>query len=80
MCWAVGFALAQGQWTNGIEVLMNPGDVVSGISGGNLSMLRISLIGTLVSGLVGLLYFTQGCSQMMAEVSFTHGMEEERIG
>lgn len=67
MCWAVGFALAGEQWTNGVEVLVMPDEIISGISGRNLSILKISIAGTFVSGVAAMLYFMQGCVQMVLE-------------
>ena len=77
MCWAVGFALAGQHWSNGLEVLAMPGEVVSAILGGNLSVFKISVAGTLVSGLVAILYFTQGCFQMVFEITVANKLEDE---
>ena len=67
MCAAIGFTVAGEQWVNGVDAILNPSGLVSGISAQNLSHLEISFAGMLVSGMIGIAFFVHGCFLFASE-------------
>ena len=67
LCTAIGFSVAGEQWADGIDSILHPHEMVSGISTQNLSSLEVCFSGMLLSAVFATAYFVRGCFLLLLE-------------
>lgn len=67
LCTGIGFSVAGEQWANGIDSILHPSEIASGISTQSLSNLEICFAGMLISALVATAYLIRGCVLLVSE-------------
>ena len=70
LCTAIGFSMAGEQWANGIDSILHPSEMASGISTQNLSNLEICFAGMLICALIATAYLVRGCVLLVSEKRF----------
>ena len=64
---AIGYSVAGEQWANGMEVILYPREMVTGISAQNLSNLEICVAGMLLAALLAIASLVHGCVLLVSE-------------
>ncbi len=67
LCAAIGFSVAGEQWADGIDSILHPHEMASGISTQNLSSLEVCFAGMLISAVFATAYFVRGCFLLLSE-------------
>ena len=67
LCAAIGFSVAGEQWADGIDSILHPHEMASGISTQNLSSLEVCFAGMLIFVAFATAYFARGCFLLFVE-------------
>ena len=67
LCAAIGFSFAGEQWIRGVSLILNPDELVSGISTQNLANLEVCFAGMLLSALFAVANLVRGCVLFASE-------------
>jgi hypothetical protein len=67
LCAAMGFVVAGEQWAKGVDSILNPAEMASGISTQNLSNLEVCFAGMLLSAFVATASLVRGCVLLVNE-------------
>ncbi len=64
---AIGYSVAGEQWANGMDSILHPSEMASGISAQNLSNLEICCAGMVLTALCAIASLVRGCILLVSE-------------